>query len=176
MKKSDSMNPPDATSSVPYKLLKVMTTDFNYSGPKKQFEHKPNMVNYEITPSVAMNPDLNQFIITISLMGKITSTDEKFFSAASTFVYEIGGLQSLIKVNEDDRTTVFGDQKIENQIISTLIGTSFSTMRGIIMEKGAGTILQIEFLPIINPMVFIKDPEAKTSFYKQNADSKKKSK
>lgn len=138
---------------VGYKLLKVITTEFSFNGPKKPFTYIPGSVNYNILPKVGLNPDLSQVIVTLDIAGNIKDTEEEFFKTSSTFIFEVEDMKELIEW--EDKKPVFKDSTQEINLFSAMIGIGYSTCRGIIMEKGARTILQSDILPLVNPMIFI---------------------
>lgn len=141
------------STPVGYKLLKVITTEFSFNGPKKPFTYAPGSVNYNVLPKVGLNPDLSQVIVTLEIAGNIKHTEEEFFKTSSTFIFEVEDMEELIKW--EDKKPVFKDSAQEISLFCAMIGIAYSTCRGIVMEKGARTILQSDILPLVNPMIFI---------------------
>lgn len=143
---------------IEYKLTGIFTSKFNFNNPVKSFIAKPGISNYNIDPKVGCNIDTNQFFVILNISSKIVETDETFFNSSTTFLFEMNNLKDIIEKNENN-LVIFKHKEQEERTLLSLISISYSTMRGIILEKGSGTILQTEILPIIDPNVFIKKKE-----------------
>lgn len=102
------------------------------------------------------NKDLIEFKIQASVG---FSKDKKLVQVNFSISYEYEESQ-LLNINTD---TVFAFDDIEgldleNKILwATLMGISFSTIRGIIINRTRGSFLDKIYLPIINPTEIIED-------------------
>lgn len=67
------------------------------------------------------------------------------------FLFTVDNMHDFLKPTEDDRTV------FEGQLIGTLMGIAYSTMRGLLYSKFADTKLNGLILPIINPNVLLKN-------------------
>lgn len=140
---------------IEFKLIGIHNLKYEYNHPINQVEFKPGVVNYNIDPKVGFKVDLNQIIITLNIDAKIIQTDELFFKSSTVYVFEIADLKSII-VKSEDNSMKFKYPEQEEGFVLSLISVSYSTTRGMFIEKGAGTILQGDFLPVIDPNIFIK--------------------
>lgn len=61
------------------------------------------------------------------------------------FVFKIDNFEDLSKIQDD------GTVKISVHLAATLAGICYSTLRGIVLEKTQGTLLNTVILPVINP-------------------------
>lgn len=141
---------------IQFKLIQIITTEFGFTQIVKKFEKTAVSVNYNIEPKIGFRLELSQMIVTLEVTAMIISTKESFFKASSTFVFEIANINDIVQKSSDNVLS-FKDVNQKKPFIASLIGIAYSTMRGIIIEKGSGTILQTEFMPLIDPNVFIKE-------------------
>ena len=72
-------------------------------------------------------------------------------NTSTMFVFMINNIESVVKHEK-------GSTQIDNNVLVILLNISISTLRGIIFEKTKGTVLQKEFLPIINPKMLLEKP------------------
>ena len=143
--------------SVDWKFKSVVILKFNYTLLTKPFKQVHGCSIFNISPKLAFDVGANEVHITISIVGKIRETDEIFIDASTLFIYDVRNLNDLVSVNKDKTIVSFKDKGVEKQIVPLMIGVSYSTMRGIMIAKGGGTIMQVELLPIVNPQQFHKD-------------------
>lgn len=62
------------------------------------------------------------------------------------FHFKIENLNNFYSVDEDRKTPIFA-----SNLIATLLGISFSTVRGILIERLANTNLKGVILPVVSP-------------------------
>lgn len=139
-------------------ILSAIITKFNYGITTIPFEHKAGAINYNVDPAVGFNLEMNQANVDIEIIAKVVSTDEEFFTCAIAFIYGIPDLKNIIEINTEN-IIIFKNKALEGYVVQSLIGVSYSTLRGIIMEKCSGTILQTNLLPVINPATFLRKQE-----------------
>ncbi len=65
------------------------------------------------------------------------------------FTFEVDNLNELISQKE-------GQQYLDDTLHLSVMGIAFSTARGIIITRGAGTVLNDAYLPIVNPATLLK--------------------
>jgi hypothetical protein len=67
------------------------------------------------------------------------------------FTFEVENLNELI-------TEIEGKQSLDDTLHFSVMGIAFSTARGIIITRGAGTILNDAYLPVVNPATLLNSP------------------
>jgi hypothetical protein len=144
------------SDKIEFKLSQILSLDFSYRQLTIPFEQASGGVNYNVTPNIAVSLERNEIIVTMSVVGTLTQTKEDFFNASTRFIFLLQNLSSILGKKEDN-TVQFKDKVQEKNLITSLIGISYSTLRGMIIEKGSGTILQMEFLPLVDPQIFLKN-------------------
>ena len=138
-------------------LKNVVITKYNYNLSVNPFNQLPGSSIFTINPLFAFTPDFNEIHVTINIIGKIKETTEIFIDATTLFIFGVANLKDFADYNEEKTNISFKDKNFEKMIVPMIIGVAYSTMRGILIAKGAGTILQVDFLPVINPQQFHKD-------------------
>jgi hypothetical protein len=138
-------------------LKNVVITKYNYSMSTKPFNQVPGSSIFTINPLFAFTPNFDEIHVTINIIGKIKETNEIFIDATALFIFGVSNLKDFADYNEEKTNISFKDKNFEKMIVPMIIGVAYSTMRGILIAKGAGTILQVDYLPIINPQQFHKD-------------------
>ena len=140
-----------------YKFKSAVTIKFNYNLLKQPFSQMPlGNSNFNVNPKVGFSIVQNEATVQIDIVGTIKETNEQFIDASVIFTYEIKNLSDFLYTDDVKNTIKFKDVKLEEYFIPTIIGVSYSTMRSILLAKGAGTILQTEILPVIDPHTFLK--------------------
>lgn len=150
-KKTTTEAPP-----IEFKLIHVGVLDFAFNQIKKEFDPNSFPVGYHIDPKIGINIPMSHITVTLIITATIIPTKESFLKTTSLFVFEIAKINDIAEIGQNN-TVAFKNIKDKKPFLASLIGISYSTMRGIIMEKGSGTILQSNFLPLIDPNTFIKD-------------------
>lgn len=127
----------------PFKIVDLKTNSFseqNLSEEEIQ-DFDPNLVEFNIQPGFGFNKKLNLIKVNFVI----------------TYLYK---KKEILKIDVD---TVFEfvkkeDLDLENKIIlATVLGVSFSTIRGIILNRTIGSFMNKIYLPIINPTEIIED-------------------
>lgn len=142
--------------SLEYKITNVIIDRFNYNSLTKIFKPEPgeSLVNYNIVPNAGFIVDKNEAVVTISINGSIKSTNEEFVNISVRFIFEVKNLKDFVE--EVGGKITFMEKSNEKNLLASIVGVSYSTMRGILITKGAGTILQTELLPVLDPNIFFK--------------------
>ena len=91
----------------------------------------------------------------MQIRAAINETKEEVLSIETLFFYKAENLNNYI-TEDKEKGWKFKDKR-HLGLLTTLIGISISTMRGIMIEKSKGTLLDGKMLPIINPNTFIKN-------------------
>ncbi|WP_372756294.1 hypothetical protein [Labilibaculum sp.] len=127
----------------PFKIVDLKTNSFseqNLSEEEIQ-DFDPNLVEFNIQPGFGFNKKLNLIKVNFVI----------------TYLYK---KKEILKIDVD---TVFEfvkkeDLDLENKtILATVLGVSFSTIRGIILNRTIGSFMNKIYLPIINPTEIIED-------------------
>ncbi|MGQ1908190.1 hypothetical protein ACT3CE_00235 [Marinifilum sp. RC60d5] len=127
----------------PFKIVDLKTNSFseqNLSEEEIQ-DFDPNLVEFNIQPGFGFNKKLNLIKVNFLI----------------TYLYK---KKEILKIDVD---TVFefvkqDDLDLENKtILATVLGVSFSTIRGIILNRTIGSFMNKIYLPIINPTEIIED-------------------
>jgi len=150
MKKADSNN-----SLINYGLENISTHKFTFNNPQLEFDISSFQINYKITPEIRSNVLTDRLFISLTIEAIIKETEEKISEIMTVFTYQIKNFKDFVTIEPNTENWDFIDKKHIGLIV-TLIGTSISTTRGILLEKTNGTILQNKPMPIINPSVFLE--------------------
>ena len=127
----------------PFKIVNLKTNSFseqNLSEEEIQ-DFDPNLVEFNIQPGFGFNKKLNLIKVNFVI----------------TYLYK---KKEILKIDVD---TVFefvkqDDLNLEDKtILATVLGVSFSTIRGIILNRTIGSFMNKIYLPIINPTEIIED-------------------
>jgi len=74
-----------------------------------------------------------------------------FASFEFGFTYKVENLEELIQIIDEHKS-------LDKTLHMSLLGIAFSTARGMILTRGANTILKDAYLPIVNPSALL-NPE-----------------
>jgi len=106
--------------------------------------------DFDFETNIAYNSDDKLIKIGIKTIIKAVTKDDKKRKAGGNFyfefIFEVANLEEFLTKEADEE-----DLKIDDLLIATLIGLSFSTTRGIIIARSGGTILENAILPVVNP-------------------------
>lgn len=152
----------DLKFEYPFRIIDLKTNFFSAQNlSDEEIENfNPDHIEFGIKPGIGFNEDLNAVKINFIV----------------TYDYQE---QELLKIDVD---TVFefrteAKKDMENStILAMLLGISFSTIRGIILNRTIGSFMNNIYLPIINPSEIIKgefqdeEPKKKTTGKKKKAD------
>ena len=125
---------------------------FNQLIPQKEFfDNTTNLKNNEIEMHVAQSVqhsfETKAFKISIHVV--FTCEKAKFAEYLYDFIFEVDNFLDFLTEDE-------GKQVFEKQIVGTLVGISYSTLRGIVYSKLSDTNLNGFILPVINPNEILK--------------------
>jgi len=93
--------------------------------------------------------DLDQQLVKVTLQITLSTSNELKASLLYDFVYKIDNLPDFI-VGKDEQTVFTA------QLIGTLLGISYSTMRGIFYQKFKELNIPEILLPVLNPNDLLK--------------------
>jgi len=155
------MAPKKSKPIIEYRIAGVILDKFHFNTLSKVFEpkHGAPLANYNIMPTIGFTIDKNEAFVSIGIIGTIKETGEEFINASCRFIFVVTNLKNLME-NIDGKIH-FKDKEVERALVPSLIGVSYSTTRGILLSRGAGTILQSEILPVVDPNIFLKPKEPK---------------
>ena len=138
-----------------YRLMRVNTEKFVFELPHEKFEIKSlELINYHVDPKVMFDVEGAFIIIKCIIKANVIETEEVVMEIETYFKFSVENLADYVVTKGNN--TEFKDYK-DNQFLGLLIGVAYSTMRGIILERLRGTFIESQFLPVINPMYFIKN-------------------
>ena len=130
-------------SRFPFKIVDLKTNSFleqNLSDEDIQ-NFNPDILEFNIQPGFGFNKELN--LIKVNFLISYIYKEEEILKIDVDTVFEF--------VKHDDLD-------LENKtILATVLGVSFSTIRGIILNRTIGSFMNKIYLPIINPSEIIKD-------------------
>ena len=111
------------------------------------FEEKKLLFQFKIDTEIKFSEDIILVIpqIRYSYEGKI------IVSASAEFVYAVPGLQSVILVDNVNRQI-----NVKADIFPSLVGTAYSTLRGIVYSNSIGTSLARFPLPMIETQTLVE--------------------
>jgi hypothetical protein len=92
------------------------------------------------------------FTIRIDLKG----VDKKGGDIGLKGYYELGFRFKIMNLKELIRT-VDGKEAVDGQLLATIAGLAYSTTRGIVMERTAGTFFNGVILPVIDPKLLLRN-------------------
>lgn len=137
------MKEKNLTIQFPYKIIGIKTNSFSeVSLSEEEIENfNPDEIEFGIRPSFGFNDELRavkvNYIITYAYNNK-----------------------ELLKIDVD---TIFEYADLDDfdskgkSFLASILGISFSTIRGIILNRTIGSYLNSIYLPIINPTEIIDD-------------------
>lgn len=142
-----------------YTLLNMLTTKYEFVLSKENLD-TPDAIDYNIDPKVGFNVKDSLVFVTVTITASSKATRDKVMLIETIFTFSIKDLESFLEKDPrtDNKSWKFKDNKDEG-ILLTFISIAYSTMRGIVLEKSKGTILERHFLPIVDPRIFIKKQE-----------------
>ncbi|MFH1321485.1 MAG: hypothetical protein ABII90_12650 [Bacteroidota bacterium] len=155
--------PKEKIKSIQFRLLKVKTTDFKLSHPRKKYDAKKEAtVKFSVEPLInAIIQNDGKYILGIRIHCSIIETGELFCEITTQFKFLIINFKKQL-------TKTQGGYYADIGLVSILLAISLSTTRGILIEKSYNTILQKECLPIMNPSAFFSEAAKKLPKKKQN--------
>jgi len=151
MKKSEEKT----NTEISYGLNAIHTSKFSISLPKIKYNISgKELLDYSINPIVKFNVEKSLIVITIEVFAIIKETKERIMDAEIVFFYNAKDLKNYVVFNEEKKWSFINSKDIGLTVV--LIGISFSTMRGILLERCRGTVLEAHPLPIVDPKIFLE--------------------
>lgn len=139
--------PPSGRSkgeSMQFQLAQILPLGFEYHIPRRM----EDKVAFVIGRLAIFNPPTNQFRIGIQLSAHFANDPEKasFGSLEVHFVFKVTSEGQIAQETEE------GDNDgIDKDLLISLFSVAYSTARGIWFAKGQGTLMGVQFPPVINP-------------------------
>lgn len=146
------------TPPLKYGLHAILTTKFEYCLAKNKFnKDSQDLINYHVTPRISFDAEQETVIISMQVEAVIKETSEQMMFIETNFVFRIIDFKKHVvkKIENGKKLMKFKDQKNEG-LFKVLMSVSYSTMRGIVLEKSQGTILEKVYLPIVDPNLLFK--------------------
>lgn len=118
----------------------VKTKEYFYTEPKKKIKIGDD-VKFDASLTFLPNIKTNEIVLDIFI--KIRYIEEKICTINTAFHFSVNEIDSLpVKENSI---------KIPDELMKTLISLSISTLRGILIERGKGTIVEKLIIPPLDP-------------------------
>lgn len=130
------------------RLIKVQETGFFMDTAKLSSitSTDPELFNIEI--GLLVIPDLTKDFLDLQLTVRYLlhedSKNIKVVELQTSNLFKIFNLSNVLSITDKELTD-------KNNVIPTLVGIALGTLRGILVVKAAGTILNEYPIPIVNP-------------------------
>jgi hypothetical protein len=96
------------------------------------------------------DPSNNDIVIPIGLrISEIDDPTKEIANIEATFTFE------TLHFNDNNEVNVF----LPRRVAASILGICFSTMRGIMVIRGEGTLLETMILPIVDPIKVLPEKE-----------------
>lgn len=137
--------------SVIFKLSGIKIDQFSLKEPQKKFDqNKDSIVNYQINCTIPHKIINKNLLVLIKVIAIIIETEEILLEIQTGFQFEIDSINNkpLSQIKEI---------KLPEDLVTTFVSISISTIRGIIFERAKGTVLQNQLMPVVNPKNLIRE-------------------
>lgn len=137
-----------SSMEIQLRLIKVQETGFFMDTAKLSSitNTDPELFNIEIGLQVL--PDLTKDLLDLQLIVRYLlhedSKNVKVVELQTSNIFKIFNLSNVLSITDKELTD-------KNNVIPTLVGIALGTLRGILVVKAAGTILNEYPIPIVNP-------------------------
>ena len=140
-----------------FKIKSYRIVKFNFNTSINEvIEIEKENLKYNFKSGFSIRRELNQIGV---LLGVDINLDRgqpiNIFNSEFEYIFEI---DDISKFKHDDKSMTIPDQ-----FMITLVSISFSTTRGIILGKSAGTILDKIIMPLIDPKKLLPQKNRKIS-------------
>jgi len=138
-----------AQSVLEYRLGRITVEEFHLHRPKIEFklEDTGNILDFGISPSIATANDNSAVNVGLTIICKVRETQEEFCSISASFLIHCRMVVERVSLQDVLTATPL--------LKAQLISIAYSTLRGILHERGRGTLLEFEPLPTISPSTFL---------------------
>lgn len=143
---------------IQYNLQSVETQLFNFFGAGTETLRKDDII-HNIHPIVHFDVDNNRIVITMQIKTLIKATSALIVETELVFNYGIIDFSNYVTQDANGIWKFINER--DKELIVLLIGISYSTSRGILLEKLKGSTLSNALLPIIDPHDFFKQQKKK---------------
>ena len=130
------------------RLIKVQETGFFMDTSKLSSitSSDPELFNIEIGLQVLpyLTEDMLDLQLTVRYLMREDSKSIKVVELQTSNQFKIYNLSNVISITDKELTD-------KNNVIPTLVGIALGTLRGILVVKTAGTIMNEYPIPIVNP-------------------------
>jgi len=106
--------------------------------------------------NTAWNIDHGTVSVMFSLRIDLQGVDKKGKEIGLNGYYELGFRFKVMNLKELTQE-IKGQQAVDGQLLATIAGIAYSTTRGIVMERTAGTFFNGVILPVIDPKQLIQN-------------------
>lgn len=140
-------------------LVHAKTIAFEVGSPFKEVVLQEDIVDYDVTCKTQSGFFYNERLFRIELeveVGILLAKKRKPRKAGmirTEFVFQLEEWGKWIQEVE-------GELYVHPVFVSTLSGVAYSTTRGILMARSAGTLLEGCIMPLINPDELIERPDS----------------
>ncbi|MCF8273101.1 MAG: hypothetical protein K9I95_04640 [Flavobacteriaceae bacterium] len=143
-------------------LKSIEVKEFSFKTPSKEKEEEVlSNLRFDLTSSYEslVKDDIFNSILTITFKREDENDIIEYVKLQVEFVYYVSPLKEIThEVNKDGKVlTAFNN----NNILGTLLGISYSTLRGVFFEKTSNTIFKKIVLPIVDPTVLFRNKQEK---------------
>ncbi|MBI9015570.1 MAG: hypothetical protein JEZ08_25350 [Clostridiales bacterium] len=131
------------TIQFPYKIISLKTNSFSEISLSDEEidDFNPDAIEFGIKPSFGFNDELRA--VKVNYIITYTYNSKELLKIDVDTVFEYADIEGF-----DSKSKAF---------LASILGISFSTIRGIILNRTIGSFLNNIYLPIINPTEIIDD-------------------
>jgi hypothetical protein len=139
-------------STLSFRLAHARVHDFRIKDmiPGEDWKTEEDNLNFKLQFASGSTPNDKEVVVTINLVCELKSRKEDFCWLKASF---------WIFVKKSTDTSLETILREENNFRAQMHAIAYSTMRGILFEKGKGTILAEELLPTVSPSSLINTGE-----------------
>lgn len=139
--KKTKINTPEITFS----LRKIDTKYFNLRSPLREFDKSQSeIIRYHLNLGFPGSSPEGNLSLFVKVVAEIIETEEVVCEILTEFMYHI------VSFNKKPITDL-NEIKLPFDVVTTFVSIAISTIRGILIERSRGTILEYQFMPLFNP-------------------------
>ncbi len=128
--------------------IRVLDFWFNQEFENTERNRKEELV-FETKPEVKLRSENHEVAILLSISAFFKESSERAYKVKFAMVYTIANYDDLLSENTGDVSKELAAER--SLLIITLLGMTFSTLRGILCEKFSSTIYRDKLLPVVDP-------------------------
>jgi hypothetical protein len=131
----------------PFRIVDIRVDEFSMSSSDVEFTDNELSIDFE--PIIGYN--LKETTVLIGFNVKYSLPNKTpLLNSKCSIIFEFTDEKDFLNFPEE------GEPLLKNDIISSILGITISTVRGILYEKTKGSELQKVLIPIINPKEIIE--------------------